>query len=332
MADLSGRDRGQIVLIAAFILAVTFIILAIVVNTAIFTENLATRGGVSGSAEALQYQHELNDTVGTVIVSANADNNASASTTSLEANVSDSVTNISDQSGRQQASMGRVVNASYESETFGFRIAQDNGTDRAFTSAAGDSTWQPATDVDRTRNFEMNVTAIDGNFVLDLNGTSDRSWNMTLSGSGLNTAANDIDLEVERPGVGSQECTRTIEDQDFTVDVTGGTFDGEPCHALRLTNDGDRMWLASGISGGYDITFDGDTGTVEGTYAFVIDGGGNPQDATGNVSDRTGTTGTPPNEPYYKDAIYEVEVTGAYVTSEVGYETGIRVAPGEVPP
>ena len=49
MADLKG-ERGQILLIAAFALAVIFIALGLVVNGAIFTENLASQGDASGGS------------------------------------------------------------------------------------------------------------------------------------------------------------------------------------------------------------------------------------------------------------------------------------------
>jgi len=36
--------------------------------------------------------------------------------------------------------------------------------------------------------------------------------------------------------------------------------------------------------------------------------------------------------PYTEDAVYSLNVSYSYYTAEVGYESEIRVAPGEVPP
>ncbi|MEF8907354.1 MAG: hypothetical protein V5A13_05805, partial [Haloarculaceae archaeon] len=48
------RDRGQIILVTAFALAVAFVALSVVINGAIFTQNLATRGDTAGGGDALQ--------------------------------------------------------------------------------------------------------------------------------------------------------------------------------------------------------------------------------------------------------------------------------------
>ena len=62
MADVTGRERGQMLLIGSLIVATSFVGLALVVNGAIYTENLSTRE-TSGEAErvAETQQFAVND-------------------------------------------------------------------------------------------------------------------------------------------------------------------------------------------------------------------------------------------------------------------------------
>ena len=64
MANLRDDDRGQIILVAAFAIAVIFVSLALIVNSAIFTENLASRGETAGSDGALSMRAMVETNVG----------------------------------------------------------------------------------------------------------------------------------------------------------------------------------------------------------------------------------------------------------------------------
>jgi len=126
VAHLSGEDRGQILLVAAFALAVIFVAMALIVNSAIFTENLASRGETSGSDGALSMRADVATSVGAGVEAANRNDNGSVG--ELTDAVSASVRNISRQTGRQSARSGRVVDVSYQSATEGARIYQSDGT------------------------------------------------------------------------------------------------------------------------------------------------------------------------------------------------------------
>jgi hypothetical protein len=324
VAHLRREERGQIILIAAFILAIAFVVLALVVNSAIFTENLATRDDVAGSQDALQYRHEVAQSVGDNIEAVN-DNN----TLALDG-ADESVTNISTQGGLQQSSLGRVVNVSFETRVDGTKIAQDNAT-RNFTSAGADADWTVAESVSDTRNFQINVTDFseladvgDSNpfrVVANVTGGSVQ-WNMTIRGN--TSSGNSLRIEVETPTGVSARCDETDVGDSAVVDVTGGTVAGDPCLALRKLQDpsGTEMWFAAGLSS-YDIEFEnGDN--IQGTYSFIIGDGGSA--GTGLVS------GSDDHEPYFVTAIYSMTVNYAYYTPSVVYETEIEVAPEEVPP
>jgi len=323
MAHLKADERGQIILIAAFILAIAFVVLALVVNSAIFTENLATRDDVAGSHDALQYRQEVVRSLGNNIETVN--DNTSLALTGAE----DSVTNISVQGGLQQSSLGRVVNVSFESRTDGLKLAQDNGS-RAFTNVSSTTDWTVAQSVSNTRNFQITVT--DFSTLVDIGGAgtpftlaandtgSTEQWNMTIRGN--TSGDNNIKIKVETSSGASATCEENDVGASAVVDVTAGTVAGEPCLALRKLQNpsGTEMWFAAGISS-YDIEFENGN-AIQGTYSFIIDGSPGPGF----------NFGSPPDEPYTLVAIYSMTVEYAYHTTSVVYETELEIAPEEVPP
>lgn len=308
----SCENRGQLILIAALVLALIFVALALVVNSAIFTENLATRADVPGSDDALEYRYDVIQSLGTAIEYVNVHHNANK--TALRENANASIGNISEFGGIQQATMGSVVTVSHADDfEFGDRVAQTGA--RNFTNATAADDWTVAADVNRTRNFEINVTdrtSLSDTDPFRLNVTDgDTDWTMEIGSDGTN-----VTVDVEHPGVG-ETCTRSDPDDPFIVDVTGGTVAGEPCHALSQNLTGESMWFGTGVDEGYDIRFENGE-NIEGQYSFVL--------RDGNVQE-----GDLPAAAEVTEAIYSLDVRYEYHTPMVTYETDIRVAPGEVP-
>lgn len=322
MADLGGTlpgdDRGQIILIAAFILAVSFVVLALVVNSAIFTENLSTRDDVAGSQDALEYRAELKAGVESLVESVNE--NASLSPLDVDA----SVQNMSAQSGLSQARLGRIVNVSVISKEYGQRIAQDNAS-RNFTSNGSAADWTVVSGVSETRNFVINVTNPNSSINFDVLANQSGGppeWEMTIDTNGDFTVSVETSTNSETP-----PCTRSP-GSHVIIDVTDATVDGEPCHALyRNQSTGDKMWFAEGLSD-YDIEFD-DGDEIEGTYSLIVD-----ETASINASNYHG----PPNDDYPyaqedpNDIIWSSTIKYSYLTSSLAYQTEIEAAPGELPP
>jgi len=323
MADLRppGSDRegkrGQLLLIAAFIIAVSFVVLALIVNSAIFTENLATRDDVAGSQDALEYRHEVTQNIAEIMREINQNN--SVPTAFSQPNVDD----IGEQGGLQQSSLGRVVDVEYNGRADGTKIAQD--FQREFTNnASGDSSdWVLARDVQRTRGMRLNVTdttplastLLDG-FRLRVNDSNDE-WEMSIHDSGTG----DVIITTNPPNASQRACRRTF-DGYLQIDVMRGTAGGEPCHALTRRTDGTPMWFATDVEDDYQISFENPT-RINGTYSFIMQG--TPVDPVNNY-------GTPEEGPYIWNAIYSLDASYSYHTTSVGFETTVRVTPAEVPP
>ena len=341
MAHLAREDRGQIILIAAFALAVTFIALALIVNSAIFTENLASRGETGGSDDALEVRAMVEASVGEAIAGANVHN--TTSTTTLGDGVKDGIAETTDQLELQHVTSGALVDVSLVSGSpvNGSRIAQNESGGRTFEDNAmsGDAEWAVVTRVEphsdrynATRAFRMNVSALPDSgdaFIVTANGTDgEPTWEMRLysDSDGDVDAGEDVTVEVTTPS-GSERCTHEAEHPYVHVDVTGGTVAGEPCDALQrgfYDGGGTSVFdgrFAHGVGDErYNITFE-NGGEVVGNYSLVTRStGANP---TPNLNTNVGAS------PYVTDAVYNVSVRFAYETSAVRYETRIRVAPGE---
>lgn len=322
MAYLSGTgqrtDRGQIILIAAFILAISFVVLAVVVNSAIFTENLSTRDEVAGSHDALENRAEVEASLERLIETAN--HNHSLDNSDAE----ESVNNINEHLAYDQSSLGRLIDVEHVSTEEGTRIGQDNAS-RNFTNNESETDWTVASDVESTRNFVFNITDSDSiaTFSVLANDTTDPNteWRMNVNGDITDTITVEIVIESGLLGiVSNEECTRDV-NGDFTIDITSATVSGEPCHALyRLQDSGAPLWFGADIDE-YDIEFEGGD-NVRGTYSLVVDGEtSNPQ------------FGEPTEFPYVQEnIIYSMTVNYAYYTPVVGYETHVEAAPGELPP
>ncbi|MFC6757648.1 MULTISPECIES: DUF7261 family protein [Haloarcula] len=329
MANLSRDDRGQILLIAAFALAVIFVAMALIVNSAIFTENLATRGETAGSEGALSMRADVTENVGEAVEAANRNDDGSVDS------VRASIRNISRQTGYQSARSGRVVDVSYKSSREGERIYQENNSN--FTNAAGDERYQLVGNVSRvedasgTRAFVIEASSIaDSTAPFEIRvqdstaGGNENSWRARIWDAGsdtvhVQTVKNDSGTTV------TEDCKVTTDSPgtNVTIDVTGGTIDGEECDALGTNSTGENFHFGAGtgVTPGtddtYDISFDNAT-EITGTYSLVVHDG--PEDL--ELLDES-------DGPKSNAALYNVTVEYTYLTADLRYETDVRVAPGE---
>ena len=332
MADLG--ERGQILLVAALFLSATFVVLAVVVNSAIFAENLSTRNDVPGSQDALEYRAEVSENTGDVLTYFNT--NLDTGHATLRNRLAADVDNISQQGGFQQSSSGAAVSVEYTGDpantTEGYRIAQNNAS-RNLTSADNDADWTLAEDVNQTRKLQFNFTHVDDSFNLfgsprtfrmELDDGS-AAWELKIQRQDVGgVLLDEVDVTVTTPSGASATCvgTQSGASDPLTVDLVEATVDGEFCRALSRQADGTPMWFGTGLNSEYDIEFD-NSDDFNGTYSMIVDG----EPDTDNLrTDRN------PDEPYVTNALYSVVLEYAYYTSNVGYETDVRVAPGEVPP
>jgi hypothetical protein len=328
VANLRRGERGQIILVAAFALAVIFVAMALIVNSAIFTENLASRGETTGSNGALSMRAMVETNVGDGVAAANRNNYSSES--DLTAAVRASIRTISEQTGRQSARSGRLVDISYQDERFGERIYQ---SDSNFTNGDNDENYQVVgsvgrvTDGNGTRAFRIDATSIsasdnDSAFTVRVqdsdittgneNSWRARIWRVDSTTIHVRTIKND-------DGTASTEDCEIIHDASLPsvrIDVTGGTIDGEECDALATAPSGENFHFGAGATDTYDISFE-NAANIEGNFSMVV----HPE----STLDLAGLLSGPESDP----ALYDVTVRYSYLTTDLRYETDVRVAPGE---
>ncbi|MFB6155682.1 MAG: hypothetical protein ABEJ22_07275 [Haloferacaceae archaeon] len=311
MEDLNGRvteTRGQLLLIAGLSLAVVLVVLALLLNSAIYTQNLATRGGdltdendVSGVRESVE--HGLRE----AIQHANRNHDTYAD---QENAIEDSVSSLSDAIEAYGADDGRIVSVTYQSAVDGTRIFQSS--DGKFTDSSALGNWDPATGVDGVRAFRMDVSRSDlaslgadpppdtlplgAAFHVDFAATDTYRMYVYRNGAGQTIVAvyENSDLRGYcRDGSGS----RTV------IDVTDGSVGGQHCEPLDFFES---------LGTPFDVQFRSGA-LAEGTYELT-------------VPVQQASLGSSP--PHSEQVIYSTTATVSYHTPDISYETTVTVAPG----
>ncbi|GAB6878571.1 hypothetical protein JCM17823_08450 [Halorubrum gandharaense] len=320
------ESRAQLILITGLTLAVLFVAVVLLLNTVIYTENLATRGIDAGGGEAVEFREGTVEEVSAIM---HREHRNEDGPDGVAADFERSVGAYADAVRDHRMGDGVVVDVDATVTEEGHFIAQDEVDDDyrelvAHENATADEDWTLASNATRTRNFQLTV---------DSDSLSDESdafsvvadgsivgpgsvWEMSLS----EASGDAVNVTVNRDG---DERTRTFDqpaDEDLHVDVTGGTVNGESWDPL--------VW-AEGVEDGsadYDLEYEnGDN--ADGTYHLVVDQRDEPSPTEADpfddeYSDRS-------SQPYVVDAVYSADVDVHHRTPELEYRDTVEVAPGE---
>jgi len=298
-------SRAQLILVTGFVIAVVLIALALVMNSAIYTENLATRSDSSGATEAAAYQRAVESAALDAFEYAHVVNDSGY--VGLNRNVTDAIAGIDAISTRQEATHGHVPNLSVAATVNGTAISDDAGV---FDSQSNADNWTVATDISGVRAFTIHVDDR-----TDLNQSGNREfrvvadpvsggdrWTMNVT---RNATTNEVVVGVNATG-SYDECRRSS--LKPWINVTAGTVGSEPC---------DAMTFAEGVTGPYTLRIRNGSG-IEGSYSLVVND---------NVSVLYGTAGF--GDPSDEPALYNMTVNMVYRTAELDYRTEIEIAPGD---
>ncbi len=326
MAHVNRRDgrRGQLMVVMSLVLAVMLVAMALYLNTAIFTENLATRkGDIAGAGGAASYKFAVVEGASGAMTYANYNNNNynNSSYTALEDRFESDVANWSDATRRLESARARSANVSVVRVHEGTRIVQ--AENRSFTNESDAEDWTVADGVDGVRKFRMNVTANelgdswpgnaphddprfavvfdDGSTVREVQVYSNQT-NDNVHVTVLDGADNELD----------STCTVSGTER-AVVDVTGAELAGQDCGALRFFED---------LSTPYDVTYRHGSYAV-GTYELVVN------QSTGTMSSSVGHHYAVADSPYYTEALYAADLRVSYRTARIDYATVVNLAPGE---
>jgi len=318
MADVT--DRAQLILVTALVLALTLVALTLLLNTVIYTDNLASRGIDTEGRDAVTFQDSVSADIGDLIDEENR--RAHGSHGSVEENVTSGLEPLETIYTLRYAEHASIVevNASSFKTSNGTLVRQTNST-RSLTNESDESDWTITTDVDDTRGFIMtleNSTLIstsasqaetDGAFYINVTSPG-QEWRAYVYENETNS---EVAIAIDN-GTGATEIC-SVDRSLVRVDLTGGTLGAEPCSGLDWTNS---------IANDYDISFvNGDN--AEGRYDLTVNTSG-----TGSVNESNLNDGTSVQDsPYYLPAIYSATVDIRIQNAELRYEATIRIARGE---
>jgi len=291
-ATADGRDRGQIILVGAFALAVVFVALALVMNAAIYTENLATRSESAGAADAQAFERATTNAAEAAFRYAHEVN--ASDHTGLKKNVTQAMAAYHNVTRTQQATSAQLTDVAVDSTTNGTNITD---TSVPFESPAGGTDWTVAKDVNESYRFRIDVETWNG-------GSSDELW-IVAGDAGdwylnVSEASGEWEVGVNESGTYTRCLTTTA--SDVTIDLVAETVNGNDCPALNRSAVGDPYDIAvrngSVADGGYTLVSDGEAG-----------------------SDLTTSQ--------YDEILYAMEVNVTYWTPELRYRTTRQITWGE---
>jgi hypothetical protein len=257
---VSRRDeRGQLVLVTAVAIAALLVLVAVLLNSVVYTENVATRDTTADDARAAQlYRVAAVEAVAGITERANRDG---ASPAEFRGNV----TKWGDLRARHAALSGASARVTVVSAPNGTRIFQANAT-RAFTNASGASSWQLAAGIETVENWRMVVN--ETSLVTVSSPTTptpeaDGAFHVTVTdGSAIWRAfvyhdGTDVVVQVEENGALGPPCPVPTENGTATVQLASDAT----CSSLDF----------EGVVGApFDISY-GDGSNATGTYSLVVD-------------------------------------------------------------
>lgn len=324
MVDLNhvdaGTDRGQVLLVTTFGIAVLFVVLALVLNASAYSQAMAADHGddgrdaitvsdaaVAGASGTLEYVNRYNDT------------DYAALQTEFEEGVAD----WSASADRYAARGGNRATITVTDTTNGTRIVQANAS-RAMTNANGADNWTLASGVSGPKAARLNVSesalvapASDANaselldakvFHVVITDGSDE-WRLFIyrKGGDVLVRAEDTSGTLQTP------CSVTVGSNGYAVvDLSNGSVEGTACEQLTAFDDvGSSSTVSyrwgSNAGGTYTMTVDRTRGTVEDSD-YNTEGSG---------------------KPYVTEQIYSASVRITYATPRLEYVTETTVTGGE---
>lgn len=329
MANLSPdspRDAGQLMLVGALSLAIILVALTLLINSAIYTQTVATRGaGPTGGSDAIGFQSGVNDAVVDTIEYVNDNEDGYDNQTEQ---LRDSLPNVSDALGTYAAERGRSVSVAYDSQENGTRIERssdgkivdynisssnpDVGSDvnvRSFVVDINRSSFPP--DDDATLDPPDALSDLDTEYRIDFE----------------NDTGNEVQVAILRDDEASPDRTVVAvylngDLQGFCTDDTGtrtridisdAYVADDYCLPLEFFDQVEQP-VAVQFVNGTDISLAETPG--ESQYEYVVD-----------ANNGSFTGGTLPSNVTNTAVVYSVDVDLTYRTPELRYAARIQVVP-----
>ena len=309
MADVRAwfdgdSDRGQLLLVTALALAVMLVTVALLLNTAIFTENVATRDTTADGSEAIELRGEAVAAVGELIETENRAGDGNPE------NVDDAIDAMGPLVDRERARHGTVatLNRSRSATSGQLLRWNDSGNPRAFDEYG--TSWTFVESLDNARGFRV---AIDPSTLIETTAASSDTNAMGVRF--LNSTTDNVTYYLYEDGT--------------TFSVAKAVDGGTPTRQCSIEHDGTTTveFTASQLS---------TTGAATDCFRELWPPNSPAEIRFVNVGDEKGTAeatvesgATPIGDVDDDSAVYSATVDITYQSQDLLFETTVRVAPGE---
>lgn len=306
-ASTSRTERAQMLLITALALAVILVTVALLLNAAIFTENVATRDTTADGHEAIELRGEVVQGIGELI---ERENRQGLEESEIVDNVESGINATGNMTDRERAHEGTIATVSHNDTTSGQLLSWDDEP-REFNAIENETLVDELNDTRAFRfDFESLVSLDDPN----VSQIEDGAFGVRFITPGENVTQyiyedeDDGAVVIANATEGSDPgpwCT-VPRNGTTTVDLTGNEIrtDDElrDCYrGLWPSDDPDRIDFINGA------------------------------DTVGNFTLTVDDTAEPTDDPSVEtsDAVYSSTVDISYRTTDLTFETTARIAPGE---
>lgn len=306
------RNRAQLLLASSIVLAIIFVGFSIVLNSVIFTENIAGGSSIEVTGDVDEFDHEMRRNARSLTIRVNHAQPYN-NTTDVESAIRENFTSYSGILAETYADGGSVyVNVTFDSSTVrGRRIVQSE--DRELTKDDGSVDWSPFAAAKEIGWFRMNIDAT--------NVSTDTPYSFELT----NESGDTLTVSIKRSGAEALYVNSTINgaaSSNTTCEASKGrvylnildgtsftdscTFDGadqieSPYTHLEFTN-GDAAW---------------------GKYSIVLNESGGV-----NVPECT----APPQALCLSPAVWRLQITTRYSTADLTYRNVQTIDAYEISP
>jgi hypothetical protein len=303
---VSDSSRGQLLIVTAVVIAALILSLAVVFNTALFTEAQSTSATFSDTARGESLKDTQITNIAQTIETENKQMDGDA-----EQDVKIIIKNIDTQTSQRQAKYGAIVSVSHSSTTGGTRVEWED-SDAEFINNDGNATWKVTDGIGSIRAFSMNFSTLPSLSDPTVADLQDDSFGIAFNPE--DTAENATryiythDDTIHIRGVDDTKsittsCSitdRTTTTVHLSTDTLTSRDEELPCRNLWPDFDVETVQFENG-------------NTATGEFEYVRDDG----DEGTATEIRTAA------------AVYSLQVTYEYTTDDVEYATTTRVAEGE---
>lgn len=319
----SKTDRGQLMLATGLTIAVVLVALIVLLNTVIYTENLATRGVDAGGADAIEYRATVVGSVGELIEVENERFDEGNPPTTAVATGTGTIT---DALTERHLTRGAVAESELKDGadgiTTGPPIVWQDG-DRNLTSSDEDPDWTVVTGASDLEGFVLTVTPAEPPVDAGTE-TETEPFRVVIDDWSMGIEVVEVVEEVdgEEVVVGERiEVTVAGDDGSpyeydptaapLEIDLVGGTIDAEGRETVPIETP----------TSADEIRYEnGDRAT--GTFEIRSDG-------TPNEDGLTEYGGTDAGVPFYTHLVENVDLAIHYETAELRYTTEATATAGE---